>query len=173
MWTLLRGPTGKIGHVKTSDSPKTQTVASIEDLETSTMKLQTPHGSNLTTVGTRRRERIFPERRTRSSHISARARIGARSGLRGGIDAASTAVKRSCNGDARRRSQLSLQEGQAAAAALGGPAARLELRESIARERLARFPSDQNGRTHVLLVRAAVLVRAKSRKAFGREAFPR
>ena len=137
------------------------------------MSLQTPHGSNITTVGTRRREEIFPERRTRSSHISARARIGARSGVRGGFDAASTTVKRSHDGVARRRSQASLQEGHAAAVALGGLAARLELRERTARERLARFPSDQKGGMRVLMAHAAVLVRCKSRKASGREAFPR
>ena len=134
------------------------------------MSLQTPRGSNLTTVGTRRRERIFPERRTRSSHISARARIGSRSGVRGGIDAASTTVKRSHDGVARRRSQASLQEGPAAAARVAASGTGIKTGASLEAERLARFASDQDSGMRVLMERATILVACESRKAFGREA---
>ena len=134
------------------------------------MSLQTPRGSNLTTVGTRRREEIFPERRTRSSHISARARIGARSSVRGGIDAASTTVKRSHDGVARRRSQLRLQEGQAAAARVAASGTGMKTSASLEAERLVRFASDQGSGMRVLMERATILVACKSRKASGREA---
>ena len=115
MVTLLTGTTGKVGHVRTSDSSKTLTVESIEELNTRSMHVQSPHSSHLTAVGSHAQTSISRLAPTVSTHISGCARVGSRSGAGVGIDAASTTVKRFLNGDARGRSEAKLLDGHAAA----------------------------------------------------------
>ena len=85
---------------------KRQLVASIEDLSTRSMHIQTPVSSLPATAGSHVR-RAIPFRAPRMKrHISARARIGLRDGERVGVGTVSTTVARSFNVDARSRSQV-------------------------------------------------------------------
>ena len=90
---------------------KSLNIAAIEELDTRSMSIHSPHGYEHITVGTHVQDAILSRAHVLSRHISARARIGSRSGERVGFHAASTALKRSFNGDARRSSADLLLEG--------------------------------------------------------------
>ena len=88
---------------------KMVTVSFIEELDTRSMSLQTPLRSKHITAGTHAQVLIFSRASTMGRHFASRARIESRGGSGVGIDAASTTVHRSFNGNARRKSRSSQQ----------------------------------------------------------------
>ena len=114
-WALLvTGLTGTFGHVRTSDSVKIMYEASIEELDTRSMSLQTPHISQHITFQTHVQQAVFSRARERRRHSEARARIGTRGGVRVAFGTVSTVVKRSFNGVARGSGRVKVLGGHPA-----------------------------------------------------------
>ena len=101
-----KGADGKNRLIRASDSVKRQLVASIEQLNTRYMHIQTPLSSLPATSGSHVQHAVLSQAPTMKRHISSRARIGLRGGERVGIDTVPTTVARSFNGDARSSSQV-------------------------------------------------------------------
>ena len=77
--------------------------ASVEELDTRSMSLQTPHISQHITFQThvQLQEAVSSRARERRTHSEARARIGTGAGVRVAFGTVSTTVMRFFNGDAR------------------------------------------------------------------------
>ena len=75
--------------------------ASVEELDTRSMSLQTPHISQHITFQTHVQEAVSSRARERRTHSEARARIGTRGGVRVAFGTVSTTVMRFFNGVAR------------------------------------------------------------------------
>ena len=88
--------------------------ASVEELDTRSMSLQTLHSSQLLTFQTHVQEAVSRARAERSRRSGARARIGTRGGVRVAFGTASTTVMPSFNGVARRRSSVKVLSGHPA-----------------------------------------------------------
>ena len=103
----FRGSYGKNRLLRTPYSAKTVSVSPKEDLNTSSLNVDSPRGSSLTTAGWHVQTAISLETATRRVPTSGCARGELRSSVRAGFDAASTMLHRSLNGDARRKSSFS------------------------------------------------------------------
>ena len=92
--------------VRTTDSVKTLTVSSIEELDTRSMSVFARLYDLLVAVGSHASHAISREASSPSRHFVARARMGLRGGVRARIDTASTAVHRSLDAVAREKSRV-------------------------------------------------------------------
>ena len=102
--SLGSGRTGKDDPLRTSDSAKTLSVSSVDELDTRSLVVQSSHSSYHTTDGSHDQTAILSETSTWSMVISGCARGGLRSGVGVGFDSASTMLGQPKNGDARRKS---------------------------------------------------------------------
>ena len=103
-WPVLGGRTEKDDPLRTSDSAKTLSVSSVDELDTRSLVVQSSHSSYHTTDGSHDQTAILSETSTWSMVISGCARGGLRSGVGVGFDSASTMLGQPKNGDARRKS---------------------------------------------------------------------
>ena len=101
-----RGSGGNFVDVRTTDSVKTLTVSSIEELDTRSMSVFARLYDLLVAVGSHASHAISREASSPSRHFVARARMGLRGGVRARIDTASTAVHRSLDAVAREKSRV-------------------------------------------------------------------
>ena len=102
----VRGATGKTGHVRTSDSLKTLDISSIEELDTRSMRLYTPHSSQLLSVRLNAPHAVSSRQGAPVSDFSAGARSGTRGRVRVAFGTQSSMEHRSFNGDARGKSPV-------------------------------------------------------------------
>ena len=100
----MGGRTEKDDPLRTSDSAKTLSVSSVDELDTRSLVVQSSHSSYHTTDGSHDQTAILSETSTWSMVISGCARGGLRSGVGVGFDSASTMLGQPKNGDARRKS---------------------------------------------------------------------
>ena len=110
-----KGSGGKNRLLRASDSVKRQLVASIEVLDTRSMRIQTSLSSLPATAGSHVQRAVFSRAPRMRRHISSRARIGLRGGERVGIGTVSTTVARFFNGNARSSSRVKVLVGHQAA----------------------------------------------------------
>ena len=106
MQRALEGPTGKSDDVRTTDSVKTLTVSSVEELDTRSMSLSACPCDLLVTVGSHEQQSISRRAPPPDGHFVARARMGLRGGVRARIDTASTTVHRSLDAVVRKKSRV-------------------------------------------------------------------
>ena len=104
---MITGTTGKVDPLRTSDSAKTLSVSSVDELDTRSLVVQSSHSSYHTTDGSHDQTVIFSETSTWSMVISGRARAALRSGVRAAFSTASTMLDQPRNGDARRKREFS------------------------------------------------------------------
>ena len=98
---MVRGAVGTFGHRKASDSAKMLYEASVEELDTRSMQIQTPHSSQHTTDGSHGQKSLSSSACRGGDHFSARARMGSRSGSVVAVDTSSTTVSSSVDGVTR------------------------------------------------------------------------
>ena len=83
---LLEGPTEKSDDVRTTDSVKTLTVSSVEELDTRSMSLSACPCDLLVTVGSHEQQSISRRAPPPGRHFWSRARMGLWSGVRARFD---------------------------------------------------------------------------------------
>ena len=104
--TMLRGDIEKSDDVRTTDSVKTLTVSSVEELNTRSMSLSACPCDLLVTVGSHEQQSIFRRAPPPGRHFWSRARMGLWSGVRARFDTVSTTVHRSLTAVVRGKSPL-------------------------------------------------------------------